>query len=945
MEISLNLTSCHGPRQPASLTTPPPPPDSAGLQFALDDDDLEESTVGHLGQPRMQQGEDAVRAPSAAVSVGPSNASPPRKANAAIASLLSKLTSEDGPLTTSGILDQSEEARKAMTDYDLGGGGEVVFMQRKRRTDTFQSAALNSAAQARAARSQPGQENGFMQVVARMRDTLTTRGSNVAVEASGGGTAAPEQSRAKEGPEVILHIGPVADANNTQEATPFCIIHPHSPVRVTWDVMSLSLLIWSLVIVPLKIAFDFEAANGCNQNFNEQVWHWYVDFVVDVAFMIDFVMNLRTAYYDRDVKNMLVTGQWKIFVNYAKGFLLFDLVASIPIDLIMLHACDDNAGSTTSIEANTILRAPGMLKKLRLVRVVRLLRMNRIKRLFDGFKDTFHINPGVLRLVLFTFIVLLCAHYHACFFFLIGEVNSEDEIRTPTWTTTETGFVVFGVPLGTSVSDLALEDQGPDISSQYWICLYWSITTLTTVGYGDITPVTLGEIAYATFVIIQGGFMLGYVVGSFADLYARIDMRKKRHLEKAEYWEDVFHRAEFAVPLRKRIRDYHEYLLMNRVSKLPDFAQQALSKNLLRDITGHIYTETISSMPMFKGMPAAALTDMALALEHVQVPAGEILYEEGMPGDRMYFLRKGTVQMSILLLTEKQKRELGPTAIHKAIETGVVNRIHAGKFGVGIDGEQHSAYAWNVSQHTCSYFGESVLFAESDEHLSCAVALTPCTMFVLTRKALIKVSDKFPGVAQVRKRMMVARKKTLRPIVQKIIQAHRAKMWRSFTQVKVTVHSALNMPKLDAFTGRCDAYAQVDAGEPEDGQQAISHRTLVCYNTYSPQWNEAFFFPIKEVPEDGKELNINLRVYDWDLVGDHDLVGFATLDIGDLARAAAEESKEMTKQNTWLPIMTERKGKKQVKGYAGRSQIRVSVRINPPHKRPGRYTSVEGAAG
>jgi len=30
-----------------------------------------------------------------------------------------------------------------------------------------------------------------------------------------------------------------------------------------------------------------------------QVWHWYVDFVVDLAFMIDFVLNLRTAYYDK----------------------------------------------------------------------------------------------------------------------------------------------------------------------------------------------------------------------------------------------------------------------------------------------------------------------------------------------------------------------------------------------------------------------------------------------------------------------------------------------------------------------------------------------------------------------------------------------------------------------------------------------------------------------
>ena len=29
------------------------------------------------------------------------------------------------------------------------------------------------------------------------------------------------------------------------------------------------------------------------------MWHWYVDFLVDVAFMIDFVLNLRTAYYDK----------------------------------------------------------------------------------------------------------------------------------------------------------------------------------------------------------------------------------------------------------------------------------------------------------------------------------------------------------------------------------------------------------------------------------------------------------------------------------------------------------------------------------------------------------------------------------------------------------------------------------------------------------------------
>ena len=164
----------------------------------------------------------------------------------------------------------------------------------------------------------------------------------------------------------------------------------------------------------------------------------------------------------------------------------------------------------------------------------------------------------------------------------------------------------------------------------------------------------------------------------------------------------------------KAHRSYHEYLLQNRVSKLPDWAQSTLSKDLLRDVTAHIYSETISSLPMFKSMPAAARTELALELEHVQVPTGEILYEEGVPGDRMYFLRKGTVQMSILLMTEQQKSAFGPTRIHEAIETQIVNRIHKGKFGFHIDGQRECAYSWNVSQHTCSYFGESVLFSESD---------------------------------------------------------------------------------------------------------------------------------------------------------------------------------------------------------------------------------------
>jgi CRP-like cAMP-binding protein len=411
---------------------------------------------------------------------------------------------------------------------------------------------------------------------------------------------------------------------------------------------------------------------------------------------------------------------------------------------------------------------------------------------------------------------------------------------------------------------------------------------------------------------------------------------------QAEYWEDVFHRADFSVSLRKRIRSYHEYLLQNRVSKLPDWAQSTLSKDLLRDVTAHIYSETISSLPMFKSMPAAARTELALELEHVQVPTGEILYEEGVPGDRMYFLRKGTVQMSILLMTEQQKSAFGPTRIHEAIETQIVNRIHKGKFGFHIDGQRECAYSWNVSQHTCSYFGESVLFSESDSHLSSSVALTPCTFFVLTRSAMERVAEKFPGVAKVKKQLQAQRKRHLRPIIQKIIQAHRARIRSQVTQVRVTIHAALNMPKMDAFTGRCDPYCEVRLGDANDDphdadawHDNASHSTLVCYNTYTPTWNQIFVYPIKRNPRAGEAFDLKVNVWDWDLVGQHDFIGTATHDIAGLLQEAVDDNEEKTRGNIWLPIFLDRGGKKQVKGRTGKSLLRISLHIVPPHHHHG----------
>ena len=45
--------------------------------------------------------------------------------------------------------------------------------------------------------------------------------------------------------------------------------------------------------------------------------------------------------------------------------------------------------------------------------------------------------------------------------------------------------------------------------------------TLTTVGYGDITPANDAERAYALFALLVGALVFGYMLSSIGDLIGR----------------------------------------------------------------------------------------------------------------------------------------------------------------------------------------------------------------------------------------------------------------------------------------------------------------------------------------------------------------------------------------------------------------------------------------
>ena len=83
------------------------------------------------------------------------------------------------------------------------------------------------------------------------------------------------------------------------------------------------LLTYVATIMPFNLAFqDFDVDDD---------WY-YVDTIIDFAFVTDLLVNIFSAYIDDEGK--LITNNKKILVHYLKGWFIIDLVASFPFNLI-----------------------------------------------------------------------------------------------------------------------------------------------------------------------------------------------------------------------------------------------------------------------------------------------------------------------------------------------------------------------------------------------------------------------------------------------------------------------------------------------------------------------------------------------------------------------------------------------------------------------------------
>ena len=258
----------------------------------------------------------------------------------------------------------------------------------------------------------------------------------------------------------------------------FVLIHPYSKMKLLWESMVSLLIIFLMFYIPLSLAFSLNFIESSQK------------MVISVIFIFDMIFEMNTLYFNNGLE---VHNRRNIIMNYLEGYFMFDFLSLSSLYFQSQFNSDVSSLIKGSVYFLFFMKFFSLMKFSK-----KITNRFQLSRKWKGVKDL---------IVLFLLIIFI-AHLAACGWYYVG-VNSIPDQHSTNW----------------------IKDNGLLVESwqiQYMSSFYWSIVTVMTVGYGDITPTNSNERLFCLFVILFGGMIFPYSVNSIGSIIQDIKRDKKR---------------------------------------------------------------------------------------------------------------------------------------------------------------------------------------------------------------------------------------------------------------------------------------------------------------------------------------------------------------------------------------------------------------------------------
>jgi len=388
------------------------------------------------------------------------------------------------------------------------------------------------------------------------------------------------------------------------------VIHPESTFAINWSAFLSLLIFYATIMIPLRIAFEIGRDTHA-----AVVWF---DLCVDFLFCCDIFIQTRLAYRISSNVEEYEFSLSRIRSRYLKTWFLVDLIAAFPFDLLLIL----RASSGDNIIVTKLL------KTLRLARVAKLVKLSKIKHLRKRMEDQllfFSINPGVRRMLETLLLVFVISHMTACTWYFTAVSSSPNS-----WVD------VF----------MPEEKMENNIWSLYVASMYWSVSTLTSVGFGDFEPQNNLERSFATITCWAGATVFGYVIGQMSSMVADLNQASFQFHRKMDSINSYLKYRKVPFDLQKRIRKFFRYYIGRKMLFDEQQILADLTHGLRVELSMFLTKDVLMNVHIFKGVENPSfMAAIVTMLKPFSAAPGDFIVRQGDVALEMYLVVRGTVEI------------------------------------------------------------------------------------------------------------------------------------------------------------------------------------------------------------------------------------------------------------------------------------------------------------
>uniref|UniRef100_A0A3P8U5L9 Voltage-gated delayed rectifier potassium channel KCNH4 n=1 Tax=Amphiprion percula TaxID=161767 RepID=A0A3P8U5L9_AMPPE len=402
----------------------------------------------------------------------------------------------------------------------------------------------------------------------------------------------------------------------------FILLH-YGTFKAGWDWLILLATFYVAVTVPYNVCFTVGGGRDEGSSSAPRSPPSVSDILVEILFILDILLNFRTTFVS--TSGQVVYDARSICVHYVTTWLFVDLIAALPFDLLYAFNVSVYFG-------------------VHLLKTVRLLRLLRLLQKLERYSQ---YSAVVLTLLMSMFALL--AHWMACVWYFIGRREIETKQLNFHLSLVVSGWLHelakrLGTPYFLSPSGGGNLGGGPSMRSSYVTSLYFALSSLTSVGFGNVSANTDSEKIFSICTMLIGALMHAVVFGNVTAIIQRMYSRRSLYHTRTKDLKDFIRVHRLPKALEQRMLECFQttWSVNNGIDVselLKDFPDE-----LRADIAMHLNKELLQ-LPLFESASRGCLRSLSLIIKTSFCAPGEFLIRQGDALQAIYFVCSGSMEV------------------------------------------------------------------------------------------------------------------------------------------------------------------------------------------------------------------------------------------------------------------------------------------------------------